>query len=32
MTTFSLILLAAGAAYLTDLLFRIIDRIESPKH
>ena len=31
MTTTSLILCVAGAFYLTDLLFRVIDLIERPQ-
>lgn len=31
MTTFPLILCVAGAFYLTDLLFRVIDLIERPR-
>lgn len=31
MTTTSLILCVAGAFYLTDLLFRVIDLIEHPR-
>ena len=31
MTTTSLILCVAGAFYLTDLLFRAIDRIDRPR-
>ena len=31
MTTFPLILCAAGAFYLTDLLFRVVDLIERPR-
>lgn len=31
MTTTSLILCAAGAFYLTDLLFRVVDLIERPR-
>ena len=31
MTTTSLILCVAGAFYLTDLLFRVVDLIERPR-